>query len=98
MSLVRQAYVKSQTMAGGDACPFHFDKLPSARPVVPLQVEVLNSLLSAMRRKKQAQLARELEVIMAEAGMATEARAPPSSAGGSPTIPSIALPEELLAD
>jgi pentatricopeptide repeat protein len=67
MSLVRHAYMLPQK-ADADAgveIPFAVDALPIKSPVA-LQIEVLQMLLAALRRKDQATLASELEIIIAE--------------------------------
>lgn len=90
MCLVRQAYMAAP-LPGVPEPPSDFS-LPRPHRVVPLQADVLNTLLASMRRKRQALLARELEGIMNQHGVPMDARSG-CSERGSPTLPSIELPE-----
>jgi len=62
MCLVRQAYALPRP-PGTEEAAFSFGPV-EGRAVVPLQPEVLNTLLAALRRKHQILAARELEDIM----------------------------------
>lgn len=68
MCLVRQAYAKA-CPPGAEESPFDQPPVEGCTPV-PLQAEVLSTLLACLRRRRQSGLARELEEIMAEHGVA----------------------------
>jgi len=64
MSLVRHVYQKPQGLILDPDMPFVFPA--PLKKAVPLQGEVLHTLLGAIRRKEQGVLAAELDGIMAE--------------------------------
>lgn len=64
MCVVRQAYLKTG-LPGSESVDFGFQHLRQKR-VIPLQAEVLNTLLASLRRKRLAGSIAELEAIMAE--------------------------------
>jgi len=69
MVLVRHAYMKPSPEGAAVDTPFATGAISAKKPV-PLQHDVLQMLLSALKRKEQAAFIVELEVIMNENGVA----------------------------
>jgi len=81
MSLVRHAYMKPPKEEGKEQDnPFATQAISLGKPV-PLQPDVLQMLLSALKRKEQADLFDELELLVSESNLAGNVAKPKATKG-----------------